>query len=96
MHTKLLSLDLPVTSNKNYIGRPEPNEDPAIQSLREGWKHNLGILLQWRDIDQNGFLSSHVGGTTNIFGVTSSASASAGNGIASDHGSTMNKEEETG
>ena len=30
---------------------------------------SLNLLLQWQEIDQNGFLASHVGEHTNIFGV---------------------------
>ena len=30
---------------------------------------NLSLFLQWREIDQNGYLSTHVGQATNIFGV---------------------------
>ena len=30
---------------------------------------NLALLLQWREINQNGYLRSHVGGATSIFGV---------------------------
>ena len=30
---------------------------------------NLTLILQWREIDQNNYLASHVGGATNIFRV---------------------------
>ena len=32
---------------------------------------NLKLLLQWREIDQNGYLASHSGEATSIFGVAS-------------------------
>ena len=30
---------------------------------------NLSLLLQWREIDQNSYLATHVNQATNIFGV---------------------------
>ena len=56
--------------------------DDGLSSLRDGWRSDLNTLLQWREIDQNGFLSSHVGQATNIFGVLSTTSG--GEGIESD------------
>ena len=41
---------------------------------------NLNLLLQWQEIDQNGYLASHVGEDTNIFGVPNCRSRREGNG----------------
>ena len=40
---------------------------------------NLNLLLQWQEIDQNGYLASHVGEDTNIFGVRHGRSRRDGN-----------------
>ena len=40
---------------------------------------NQALLLQWREIDQNGYLSSHVGGAMNIFGVDAHPNSNCGN-----------------
>ena len=52
--------------------------DDGLSSLRDGWRSDLNTLLQWREIDQNGFLSSHVGQATHIFGVLSTTSDGEG------------------
>ena len=69
---------------------PENGIDDGVSSLRDGWRSDLNTLLQWREIDQNCSLSSHVGHATNIFGVSST---SGGCGNENDGDTTSNKQE---
>ena len=52
--------------------------------FRREMQDNLSLLLQWREIDQNGYLATHVGQATNIFGVQRDDDVSD-DGSAGDH-----------
>ena len=52
---------------------------------------DLRMLLQWQEIDCNGYLASHVGSATNILGVTTcnqDSMSGAGGASGGDSGST--------
>ena len=71
-----------------HIG-PDNGSAGGLSSLRAGWANDLNTLHQWREMDQNGFISSHVGNATNICGV-SSASRGGGN----EHNEKIEEEED--
>ena len=57
------------------LGPEREGEHEVTSSLRSDLTDGLALLQQWAELDRNGFLASHVGGATNIFGVSGEGGA---------------------
>ena len=61
-------------------------EHPGLTDYRTTMRNHLVVLNQWQEMDQNGYLQSHVGNADNIFGVPPAAGGGGTSSANNDSG----------